>query len=81
MARSISTFLMFDGTAEAAMNLYVSLFARSEIKRVERYGPGEPGAEGTIKRAEFTLGGHHLMCIDSPVKHNFTFHALDFDFR
>ena len=73
MAHTIATFLMFDGVAEAAMQLYVSLFSGSQITRLERYGPGEPGAEGTIKRADFTLSGHHLMCIDSPVKHGFTF--------
>jgi predicted 3-demethylubiquinone-9 3-methyltransferase (glyoxalase superfamily) len=64
---------MFEGTAEEAMNYYVSLFRGSEIARVERYGPGEPGPEGSIKRAEFTLGGHRLACIDSPIKHGFTF--------
>ena len=26
-----------------------------------------------MKRAEFTLAGHNLACIDSPVKHAFTF--------
>ena len=43
MPQSIFTFLMFEGTAEAAMNFYVSLFRGSEIKRAERYGPGEAG--------------------------------------
>jgi predicted 3-demethylubiquinone-9 3-methyltransferase (glyoxalase superfamily) len=68
-----ATHLMFEGTAEKAMRFYVSLFPGSEIKQVERYGPGEQGAEGTIKRADFILGGHRLICIDSPVKHAFTF--------
>jgi len=39
MARKITTFLMFQGVAEEAMNFYVSLFGGSEIRRVERYGP------------------------------------------
>ena len=73
MARAVATLLMFDGVAEKAMKLYVSLFGGSQIDRLERYGPGEQGAEGTVKRAEFTLGGPRLMCIDSPVKHGFTF--------
>lgn len=73
MPQSIATFLMFEGVAEAAMQLYVSLFSGSQITRVERYGPGEPGAEGTIKRADFTLSGHLMICIDSPMKHGFTF--------
>jgi len=73
MTRAVATHLMFEGTAEAAMTLYVSLFSGSAIEQIERYGPGEPGAEGTVKVARFTLGGHRLMCIDSPVKHAFTF--------
>jgi predicted 3-demethylubiquinone-9 3-methyltransferase (glyoxalase superfamily) len=26
-----------------------------------------------VKRADFTLAGHDMICIDSPVKHAFTF--------
>jgi predicted 3-demethylubiquinone-9 3-methyltransferase (glyoxalase superfamily) len=73
MPRAVATQLMFEGTAEEAMNFYVSLFDGSEIRRVQRYGPGELGAEGTIKKAEFTVAGHPMACIDSPVKHGFTF--------
>jgi len=73
MARKVSTHLMFEGAAEEAMNLYISLFDRSEILRVERYGPGEHGAEGSVKVATFTLNGSEFLCIDSPIKHAFTF--------
>ena len=64
---------MFEGSAEEAMNFYVSLFENSEVTSIERYGAGEPGAEGSVKRADFIIGGHHLICIDSPAKHDFTF--------
>ena len=57
MARKVTTHLMFEGAAEEAMTLYVSLFGDSEIKQIERYGPGEQGAEGTVKLAYFTLAG------------------------
>jgi predicted 3-demethylubiquinone-9 3-methyltransferase (glyoxalase superfamily) len=73
MAHNVVTQLMFEGTAEEAMTFYVSLFGGSEVTRVERYGPGGPGAEGSVMRAEFTLAGHRMACIDSPVKHAFTF--------
>src|SRR3954469_16652588 len=73
MARMMVTQLMFQGKADEAMNLYVSLFKGSRVTRVEKYGPGEQGNEGSVKRAEFTLAGHGLACIDSPVKHAFTF--------
>lgn len=32
MARTIAAMLMFERAAEEAMNFYVSLFSRSEIK-------------------------------------------------
>ena len=73
MPRSVATFLMFDGKAEEAMTFYVSLFPGSAVRRVERYGPGQPGAEGTVKKGDFTLSGHEMSCIDSPMKHAFTF--------
>jgi predicted 3-demethylubiquinone-9 3-methyltransferase (glyoxalase superfamily) len=71
--QKIKTFLMFDGRAKEAMNYYVSLFEPSGIISVSYYGPGEDGAEGTVRKATFSLKGHEFMCIDSAVKHNFTF--------
>jgi predicted 3-demethylubiquinone-9 3-methyltransferase (glyoxalase superfamily) len=73
VAHKITPFLMFEGSADEAMRFYVALFHGSEVKHVERYGPGEQGAEGSVKRASFTLAGQEIMCIDSPVKHAFTF--------
>ena len=74
MARAAATFLMFqEGDAEEAMNVYVGLFPGSRIRTLERYGPGEPGPEGTVKRAEFTVAGHEMMAFDSPMKHAFGF--------
>ncbi|MEX0839828.1 MAG: VOC family protein [Parvibaculum sp.] len=70
---NIRPFLMFEGAAEEAMNLYVSLFPGSRIDSINKYGPGEQGAEGTVQLATFTLAGQTVMCIDSPAKHAFTF--------
>ncbi|GGF63221.1 VOC family protein [Paenibacillus albidus] len=69
----ITTFLMFDGQAEEAMNFYVSLFERSEIISIKHYGANEGGAEGSVMQASFSLHGQVFMCIDSNVKHGFTF--------
>jgi predicted 3-demethylubiquinone-9 3-methyltransferase (glyoxalase superfamily) len=71
--QKITTFLMFEGKAEEAMNLYKSLFKDSEILNITRYGKGESGAEGTVQHATFMLNGQEFMCIDSNVKHGFTF--------
>ncbi len=73
MASSITPFLMFEGSAEEAMTFYVGLFPGSAVGEVARYGAGEAGAEGSVKKAEFTLAGQRILCIDSPVKHGFTF--------
>lgn len=73
MKPRIKTFLMFEGTAEDAMNFYVSLFDDAKIISVERYGPAAMGLEGTVLKAVFELAGQEFMCIDSPVKHEFTF--------
>ena len=72
MPRTVTTQLMFEGRAEEAMSLYVSVFNGS-VTSVEKYGPGGSGREGTIRRAEFAVGGHRLACIDSPIPHGFTF--------
>lgn len=73
MAVSVTPHLMFDGNAEEAMNFYTSLFKGSGILQLERFGPGEQGKRGSVKRAQFSLCGQLFDCIDSPVKHDFTF--------
>ncbi|KAB2337056.1 VOC family protein [Cytobacillus depressus] len=70
----VTPFLMFqDGKAEKAMNYYTSLIEDSQITNIAKYGANEPGDEGTIKQATFTLKGQEFMCIDSNIKHQFTF--------
>jgi predicted 3-demethylubiquinone-9 3-methyltransferase (glyoxalase superfamily) len=73
VAKSVTPFLMFEGKAEAAANLYVSVFRDSSIKLIERWGPGEQGAEGTVKLCHLSVAGQPLRFFDSPVKHGFTF--------
>jgi len=71
--QKFTTFLMFEGKAEEAMNFYTSLFEDSKILSITRYGPNEAGTEGTVMLATFSLGGQEFMCIDSYIKHEFTF--------
>jgi len=73
MSLSVRPFLMFEGQAEEAMNLYVSSFPGGEILDVVRYGPEGPGVPGSIMKASFSVGGQTILCTDSWVKHNFTF--------
>lgn len=75
--QKITTFLMFTGQAEEAMNFYISLFEQSEIINIQRYGANhagyEVGAEGKVLHAAFSLNGQVFMCMDSFAKHAFTF--------
>lgn len=73
MGNKITTFFMFEGNAEEAMNFYTSLFNDSKIASISRYASGEPGKEGTVKHAVFSLCGQQYMAIDSSATHGFTF--------
>lgn len=70
---SAATHLMFAGEASAALDLYGEIFPEFRVDSIDRYGSGEAGAEGTVRRADITFGKHRIIVIDSPVKHAFTF--------
>ena len=72
--KKVTPFLMFqEGKAEEAMNFYTSLIEDSAITNIVRYGANESGDEGTVMQATFTLKGQEFMCIDSNIKHQFSF--------
>jgi len=66
-------FFTFDGRAEEAMNMYTTLFEHSKILNITRYEAGGLGKEGSVMHGTFALNGQTFMCIDSPVKHDWTF--------
>lgn len=71
--QKLTTFLMFEGKAEEAINFYISLFKNSKINSISRYGAQGPGPEGSVIHAVFSLNSQEFMAIDSHVKHAFTF--------
>ncbi len=75
--QTIIPFLMFcgpqHGNAEEAIGLYCSIFDDSRIVKIDRYGPDEVEAEGTVRLAEFEIGGHMVRAIDSGGPHEFSF--------
>jgi predicted 3-demethylubiquinone-9 3-methyltransferase (glyoxalase superfamily) len=74
MTKGLRTFLTFQGgSATAALDLYRDVFDDFDLIDVERYGPGEPAPEGTIKVAKFRLAGSDFSCSDSPVEHEWGF--------
>jgi predicted 3-demethylubiquinone-9 3-methyltransferase (glyoxalase superfamily) len=68
MATSARPFLMFEGQAEAAMQLYTSLFAGSEMTVMSRYPDTDK-----IMRGSFRVAGLEVEVTDSPIHHAFTF--------
>jgi predicted 3-demethylubiquinone-9 3-methyltransferase (glyoxalase superfamily) len=72
-APKVTPFLTFAGNAEEAIKYYVALFENSKVISIEHYGSGEPGEEGSVRIAEFSLSGQRLLAIDSPVKLDWTF--------
>jgi predicted 3-demethylubiquinone-9 3-methyltransferase (glyoxalase superfamily) len=73
MTQTVTPFLMFAGEAKAAMDLYVALFDGGRILTLDLYGPHEAGPEGQVKHGAFAIGGQTVRCIDSPIRHDFTF--------
>lgn len=61
------------GRAEEAVELYTSVFPDSDVVGILRYEAGEAGREGTVKHAQFSLGGEVFMAMDGPGEHAFSF--------
>jgi predicted 3-demethylubiquinone-9 3-methyltransferase (glyoxalase superfamily) len=73
MSVAVTPFLMFEGQAEEAMQLYTSLFTDGRILELVRRPAAGSEAEGMVLRALFTIGGQKVYCSDSNVQHAFTF--------
>jgi predicted 3-demethylubiquinone-9 3-methyltransferase (glyoxalase superfamily) len=73
LSATVTPFLMFQGHAEEAMQLYVSLFLDGRILELVRRPAVGGQTLGIISRARFTIGGQTIFCSDSDVQHAFTF--------
>jgi len=71
--KKATPFLMFEGNAEEAMTYYTSLIEDASIKSIVRYGENQGGDAGSVMKATFEIKGQEFMCIDSNIKHQFTF--------
>ncbi len=70
--QKITPFLWFDGKAEEAANLYVSLFKNSKITNVSRYGEAAPGETGTVMTVSFELDGQEFIALNGGPHFSFT---------
>lgn len=74
MPTTVHPFLLFQGQAEEAITLYLSLFPHAEVHQLLRYGPNAPGGvEGKVQRASFSIAGQTILATDSVVPHDFAF--------
>jgi len=70
--KKITPFLWFDGQAEQAMNLYVSVFKNSKVLDVSRYGEGAPYPAGTARSVSFDLDGQEITAFNAGPEFKFT---------
>jgi predicted 3-demethylubiquinone-9 3-methyltransferase (glyoxalase superfamily) len=73
MGVTLAPFLMFEGQAGEALELYAGAFEETEIGEVRRYGEDGPGAAGTVEHALLRIGDREVRLIDSPAEHGFGF--------
>ncbi|WP_454631268.1 VOC family protein [Bradyrhizobium cenepequi] len=74
----ISPCLWFDGEAEEAAKLYVSLLPDSRIETVQKnIIDGPAGKAGTVLVVEFTLAGQRFMALNGGMRMEYT-HAVSF---
>ena len=70
--------LWFDGEAEEAATLYVSLLPDSGIETIQRNSVDSPaGKAGSVLVVEFTLAGQHFMALNGGMRMEYT-HAVSF---
>ena len=68
----ITPFLWFDNDAEEAVNFYTSVFKKSRIGTIARYGKAGPGPEGSVMTASFTIDGQEFTALNAGPRFKFT---------
>jgi predicted 3-demethylubiquinone-9 3-methyltransferase (glyoxalase superfamily) len=70
--QKITPFLWFNGQAEQAAKFYASIFPKSKIRKVTRYGDAGPGPTGSVMTVEFEIAGQKFIALngDSQFKFN-----------
>jgi predicted 3-demethylubiquinone-9 3-methyltransferase (glyoxalase superfamily) len=70
--KKITPFLWFDSEAEEAAKFYASIFKKSKINRVRRYGDEGAGPKGKVMTVEFTLNGQNFVGLNGGPGHPHT---------
>jgi predicted 3-demethylubiquinone-9 3-methyltransferase (glyoxalase superfamily) len=70
--QKITPFLWFDGQAEEAARFYTSIFKKSKIGKISRYGDVGPGPKGSVMTVEFKLEGQDFIALNGGPTYRFT---------
>jgi predicted 3-demethylubiquinone-9 3-methyltransferase (glyoxalase superfamily) len=70
--QKITPFLWFNDNAEEAINFYTSIFEKSKIGTVTRYGDAGPGPKGQLMTASFELNGQEFIALNGGPQFTFT---------
>ncbi|HET7789429.1 MAG TPA: VOC family protein [Gemmatimonadales bacterium] len=70
--QKIVPFLWFNGSAEEAVNFYISIFKNSRIVSLSRYGDAGPGPKGSVMGCSFQLEGQEFYALNGGPQFQFT---------
>jgi predicted 3-demethylubiquinone-9 3-methyltransferase (glyoxalase superfamily) len=70
--QKITPFLWYDTQAEEAAKFYVSIFPKSKILKMARYGDAGPGPKGSVMTVEFELAGQRIIALNGGPVFKFT---------
>jgi len=60
----ITPFLWFDHQAEEAAKFYTSIFKKSKIGTISRYGEAGPGPKGSVMTVAFNIEGQEFVALN-----------------
>ncbi len=70
--KKITPFLWFDTEAEEAAKFYTSIFTKSKIHTVTRYGDEGAGPKGKVMTVGFALNGQEFLALNGGPQFKFT---------
>jgi predicted 3-demethylubiquinone-9 3-methyltransferase (glyoxalase superfamily) len=68
----ITPCLWFDTRAEEAAKFYTSIFKKSKLGRISRYGEGAHKPKGTVLTATFTIEGQEFLALNGGPEFKFS---------
>ncbi len=70
--QKVTPWLWFDTEAEEAARFYTSVFPRSHLGEITRYGSAGPRPEGTVMTVSFELDGQPFVALNGGPEFAFT---------